>query len=191
MKHPKLTFLLTLLISIVGTKAFAYDAKIGDIYYDFYGDNAEVTFRYENSSYNSDAYTGSIVIPQTIVYQGKTYYVTSIGVGAFRNCYNLSSVNIPNTITAIGNSAFLDCRGLSSMSLPNNLSYIGEMAFEGCSFNSISIPGSVKYIGSWAFAYNSNLSSVSVSDNVSYISPSVFSRTAWYNNQPDGLVYVG
>lgn len=51
-------------------------------------------------------YSGDVVIPSTIVYQGKTYIVASIGYRAFYDCSGLLSVTIPATITSIGNEAF-------------------------------------------------------------------------------------
>lgn len=48
----------------------------------------------------------SVTIPETIVNNGTTYSVTAIGSNAFFSCYNLSSIEIPNSVTAIAISAF-------------------------------------------------------------------------------------
>lgn len=84
-------------------KAFSY-ALIDGIYYNFNGDEAEVT--YKNTSYNS--YTGDIAIPEFVVFNEKTYSVTSIGSSAFSRCTGLTSVIIPNSVTSIGDYAFSD-----------------------------------------------------------------------------------
>ena len=84
-------------------KAFSYDALIDGIYYNFYGEKAEVTDNY------SKEYTGDIVIPKSVVYNAKTYSVTSIGYSAFRGCSSLTSITIPNSVTSIGGNAFHPC----------------------------------------------------------------------------------
>ena len=72
-------------------------------------------------------------------------------------------------VTSIGEEAFSDCSGLASVTIGNSVSSIGRWAFRGCiGLASVTIPNSVTEIGGWAFY-----------------------GTAWYNNQPDGLVYAG
>ena len=75
--------------------ANAYHAEIDGIYYNFSGNNATVTYRDRN--YNS--YSGTVVIPESFNYSGKTYSVTSIGSWAFSDCSGLTSVTIPNSVT--------------------------------------------------------------------------------------------
>ena len=95
--------------------------------------------------------------------------VTSIGYHAFSYCSGLTSIEIPNSVTSIRYGAFYNCSGLTSIEIPNSVTSIGDWAFDGCSgLTSIEIPNSVTSIGVQAF------------DN-----------TAWYNNQPNGLVYAG
>jgi hypothetical protein len=115
-------------------------------------------------------YKGIINIPATVKYKGNTYSVTAIGEGAFDNCSDLTSVNIPNTVTSIGNNAFYFCNGLTSVSIPHSVTTIGNSAFYLChGLTSVNIPNSVTTIGDNAFCFCSNLTSVIIGKSVTTI----------------------
>ena len=79
--------------------------------------------------------------------------VTSIGLGAFAGCNSLTSVNFGNSLTTIGSAAFFTCDGLTSVTIPNSVITIGEQAFWDCNdLISVTIPNSVTSIGGGAFA---------------------------------------
>ena len=118
--------------------------------------------------------------------------VKSIGSGAFQGCSRLTSVTIPNSVTSIGSGAFEDCSGLTSVVIGNSVESIGSSAFEYCSgLTSITIPNSVTSIGDNAFWGCSALTSITIPNSVASIGGNVFAGTAWDNNLPDGLLYVG
>lgn len=122
MKKSILVSILVLL-SIV---AHAYDFEKEGIYFNIINGN-------EVAVVGSSATLGEIIIPKTVVYNGITYSVTSIGVEAFHFNTGLTNVIIPNSITSIGNSAFFGCKGLTSISIPNSVKSIGNYAFLICS----------------------------------------------------------
>lgn len=69
---------------------------------------------------------------------------------------------------------------------------IGQYAFDGCNnLTSITIPESVTTIGYYAFNQCSSLSSITIGDNVTSIGLSAFEGTPWFNDLPDGVVYLG
>lgn len=73
------------------------------------------------------------------------------------------------SVTSIRDGAFETHSKITSITIPNSVTSIGRVAFSGCrKLTQINIPNSVISIGS-----------------------SAFDDTPWYNNQPDGLVYVG
>ena len=83
--------------------------------------------------YHPNEYSGNVVIPETVTYQEKTYSVTTIENGAFRDCPNLTSITIPNSVTSIGESVFVGCSSLISVTIGNGVTSIGSLAFLGCS----------------------------------------------------------
>ncbi len=118
--------------------------------------------------------------------------ITKIGYQAFEHCSGLTSVTIPNSVTSIGGSAFYGCNGLTSVTIPNSVTSIGGSAFYKCTgLTRVIIGNSVTYISNYAFEYCSGLTSVTIGNSVTYIGVGAFDDTAWYNNQPDGLVYAG
>ena len=84
--------------------------------------------------------------------------VTTIGEDAFRYCYRLTSVTIPDSVTTIGGAAFLDCSSLTSVTIPDSVTEIGELAFAWCrSLTSVTIGDSVALIGLQAFCWCDSL----------------------------------
>lgn len=135
---------------------------------------------YELDSLNNTAqvvsgqYQGDIIIPVDILYEGKTYSITSIGESAFTNGYVLS-VTIGDNVTTIGKKAFYYCHALKSVTLGKGVTTIGELAFSECAnLRTITIPGNVSNVGPKAFEHCLLLASVVIEDGVSMISQRAF-----------------
>ena len=108
------------------------------------------------------------------------------------NGQEVTDLVIPNSVTSIGSYAFYGCSGLTSITTTNSVTSIGNSAFSGCSdLTSFTIPESVTSIGHHAFYGCSKLTSITIPNSVTSIGSSAFYNTAWYNNQPDGLIYAG
>ena len=171
----KLFSLFLALAASVGTM-FASDTKVSGIWYDFddSSQTASVTFRGKNYDEYKNEYSGSVTIPASVSYKGKTYSVTSIGVGAFCFCTGLTSVTIPNSVTSIEWSAFSGCTGLTSITIPKSVTSIGSEAFGGAGLTSVTIPNSVTSIGYWAFIGCTGLTSVTISNSITSIEWATF-----------------
>ena len=177
-----ITILLTVLISMTGTKTFAHDIEVSNndgvtIYYVWTNNNSELAVSYGGSysfSYRNE-YSGNVVIPKSVEFNGNTYPVTSIGNNAFDGCSELTSVTIPNSVTSIGEQAFSGCTGLTSVTIPNSVTSIGLFAFENCNaLTSVTIPNSVTSIGSGAFSGCSDLTSFTIPNSVTTIGDFTF-----------------
>ena len=126
----------------------------------------EVTYTSETLA-NYSKINATVIIPNNVEYNGKTYIVVSIGKNAFHDCSGIKSITIPNSVTSIGSYAFVGCGGLTSITIPSSVIYIEEGAFHRCSgLTSVTIPNSVKKIGNYAFQNCSGLSVTILCRNV-------------------------
>ena len=119
--------ILFIIFALMASVASAYDAKIDGICYNLVpkANMAEVVA-------GDDKYSGQVVIPSTVEYEGTTYNVTSIAERAFGSCSELTSVLLPKGIKEIKPETFSDCTNLESVSLPDDLQILGERAFYFC-----------------------------------------------------------
>lgn len=124
--------------------------------------------------------------------------VKRIGEGAFWNCTALERITIPDSVTFIGSGAFNGCTSLADIHLPEGITSIGNSTFYNCSsLTSITIPDGVTSIEDRAFIGCTALADITVPDSVIVIEDTTADNkaglddTAWYKNQPDGLVYAG
>lgn len=155
----QLIILMLLMFSSIAANAYSF--MVDGLCYNKNNDGS-VTVTYEvpdNPRYTS--LRGDLTIPETVVYDGKTYTVTKIGENAFRCCTGLNSVKIPNTIVSIGISAFAYCTKLSSVSIPQSITLIDDYAFYECkSLGEVTIPRNVAKVGNFAFVNCTGLRSV-------------------------------
>ncbi len=186
----KLLFIFSLMLLPVMASAFTGYADIDGIRYYIVtkGKIAEVSRKSIMRGYSGD-----IVIPSTIEYEGVVCDVTSIGENAFMNCDGLTSITIPNSVTTIGEFAFCGCYSIRSITIPNSVTSIGKSAFTFCKelqtvilsnglttieydlfsdcvkLTSVTIPNSVTTIKIGAFQGCKKLVSIEIPNNVTSI----------------------
>lgn len=126
----------------------------------------------EDESYQSQT---SITIPSKVQIEKKVYGVTSIGFGAFKECNNLISIDIPSSVKHIGDYTFANCSELKKVSIPLGITMIGNGTFANCfSLNSINIPENITNIGDFAFYYCSELSNIKLPLGITNIGENAF-----------------
>lgn len=162
-------------------------------------------------------YEGDIAIPASVFYGGSTYWVTRIGDGAFRVCYNLTSIELPAGLTSIGKEAFRDCSGLTTIDfpagltsiedeaflrcggltaieLPAGLTSLGESVFEDCrGLTTMDLPAGLRSLGGYAFAGCSGLATINLPAGLTSLGEYVFSNCVSLTSidLPAGLTTVG
>ena len=107
-----------------------YAFEVDGIYYVINDDGKTVYVTSGNVEYS-----GAVVIPSTVTYDGTTYSVIEIGYKAFEGCRGLTSVTLGKSVTSIGGYAFSNCTGLMSFTSLNVTppTLPGETTFEGMS----------------------------------------------------------
>lgn len=165
----------------------------------------ETVTNIEESAFRSCRELKQVTIPDSVTNLGRyAFYeceslenaVLSNNLKAIRECTfllcsSLKEITIPDSVEIIDISAFYGCHALSRASLGNSVKAIGNQAFSCCySLTEITFPESVTEINYAAFSNCSSLETINMSGNISKFGKSVFEDTKWYDNQPDGPVYL-
>ena len=136
--------------------------------------------------------------------------VWHIGLGAFEWCEGLKEIHI-NSLSSWCEISFYDVTDdagdsplhyadelylngglITDLVVPDDVTEIGAHAFEGYEkLRSVVLHNNIEAIYKSAFFNCTNLTDINFSDSLYYIGPYAFDGTPWYENQPDGEVYIG
>ena len=148
---------------------------------------------------NPNKYTGDIVIPGVVNYNEKEYKVISIegpGLytsGAFYQCTDLSSVQLPNGLVSIGSAAFRES-GITTIVIPNSVKKIEQTAFVFCkSLRTIELSENITSLEYGTFTGCEQLVSITIPENVKTIGTHVFANCIGLKsiNLPASLESIG
>ncbi len=140
--------------------------------------------------------------------------VTAISEKALYNCAGVNEIVFSPNITDIGAKAFDGTGWFNSLS--DGLVYINSILYkakgnlsgkitvkdgteiiapyafaEQQNITEVVIPNGVSIIEDFAFENCIALETVSVPDSVTFMGRGIVNNTAYYNNQPDGVIYLG
>ena len=129
---------LILCFLLTATKVYSFDFEVDGLCYNKLSDSTvELTWKAVRTPY-----TGDVVVPNSVNYNGKRYEVVAIGEYAMVDIYSLYndqamcdinseliSVSLPSSILSINQHAFDSCVGLTSITIPSSVTSIGNDAF--------------------------------------------------------------
>ncbi len=150
--------------------------KIGETFTDAKSKGQyRVTGKQTVSYIKTTATSGKVTIPATVKYKGRTFKVTVIYKGAFKNKTGITAVTFGKYITAVGSEAFSGCKKLKTVTLNKSLTKLGDKAFYNCkSLAQIKIGSKVKTIGKSAFAGCTRLKKVILGTGLTTIGNGAF-----------------
>ena len=179
------------------TSANAQKVTVDGLKYYLYPDTHEAAVD------NGNTWSGELVLPSAISYDGETYTVSGMGHMAFYGCKELTKVTIPKTIdhvvhhTMSGENGavsdeymnpFVGCTALESIEVDGenpNMKSVGGVLFSkdgtrlycypaGLKAEKYVVPEDVTWIGGDAFTYNEYVVSVELPAAVTYIGGGAF-----------------
>ena len=185
---------LTLFAILIKTELFAVQFVNNGIHYNIPDPSKKECWLIKDTENNgvvtSSNYSGMIVIPSQVEYEGEKYDVTKldryafygskisfislpnsireIDINAFSNSVSLEKVVLPNELEIIPKYCFSGCDNLKSIEIPDHISKIDEGAFQYSGLESVQLPSSILFVGDYAFADSKGLKSIRISDSQVY-----------------------
>ena len=165
----------------------AYDFAVANsdgftIYYNYINNGTEVEVTYEGhyKTWNTSklkydyyyrgacAYDKTLVIPESVTYNERTFPVTQIGSYAFQDTYNYSVI-IPSSVKKMGYDVFKNST-IKEMTIPDGFTEISSFTFANCkSLKKITFPEGLKVIDSYAFDECNSLTTVTIPESVTVL----------------------
>ena len=183
----KIKIMLAVLCFQFGISASAYDFEIDGIYYEIVSFD-DWTCRIVSGDV---VYTGDIVIPNEVTYNGRTLKVTEIGDDAFNGCADLKTLSIEDGTETLSlgfsngtNALFSDC-SLETLYVGRNLSYetiYSPFYEEESLLTKVTIGPYVTEIGDYMFYGCTGLTEVTIPSSVVEIGEYAFSGCTGLSN---------
>lgn len=150
-----LTTIVALLYSLT---ASAYDFEVDGIRYDI----TSFTDLTVKASSISEALTGELVIPSKVQFNGKELVVTDICNDFAISNDAISSLTVNEGVKSIGERAFKNCKNLTNINIAQTVTQIGVECFYGCTSLSTFDNRGIVSLGAKTFAECRNLKEISI-----------------------------
>ena len=116
-------------------------------------------------------YSGEVVVPASVTFEGKDYPVTTLGTECFGS--SVTKVTIPNSVTTLGDRCFYNS-GVKTIDIPNSVTSLGKSCFQISSIEKIELPESVVELGEGCFGWCGSLQDVILPNCLTYIPTECF-----------------
>lgn len=121
---------------------------------------------------------GSYIVPAT---------VTTLSLGAFRDCTLITDITLPNAINDIPMYAFSNCTSLVTINIPTSCHQIGNYAFANCiSLTELKLPENLSMLGNYAFSECVSLDKIEVTKPT----PPSIQQYTFQNISPNLTIHV-
>ena len=187
-------FFTLLCFLLVMSSLWAYDVKVGELYYNFTSDSTvELTHEVYMSPTNYAGLT-EVVVPSEVMYDGKNYAVTMLSNMAFMYASSLKSVDISEGVSGIGAFAFAGCASLMSINFPKSINSVGVDAFANVPWYD-NQPDGVVYVNDYLYKYKGTMpanTTIKVKDGVTSIGAAAFAGCSSLVGieLPNSLLYI-
>ncbi len=193
------SFFVTAALLFACQTAWAYDFAVDGIYYNITSRTEPLTVEVTYKTYDGNSYTGAVVIPNSVTYDGNVYNVTCIGEDAFEECEGVRSIQLPDGLTSVINNSFDECLNLK-FNQYDNAYYLGSASnpylylCKAISEDVVrcKVNDQCRFIGSSAFVDCRKLQSVTLSAGLTEIGDDAFyDCSKLFYNQLDNAYYLG
>ena len=179
-----LTTIVALLYSLT---ASAYDFEVDGIRYDI----TSFTDLTVKASSISEALTGELVIPSKVQFNGKELVVTDICNDFAISNDAISSLTVNEGVKSIGERAFKNCKNLTNINIAQTITQIGVECFYGCTSLSTFDNRGIVSLGSKSFAECGNLKEVSIENLASLTEGTFLNCTKLFDCNLPNITSIG
>lgn len=161
----KTTMSILMCMFVLSAHAYEKDNLIFEITSE---EEATVSVRADEEAFKAT----SVVIPEKIDIDGKTYTVTELSSFGFYGCESLVDIQLPNTLKLLGQQCFDECFNLKSVDIPNGCE-LESYVFNACmKLERVHLPDDLTFLNEGTFAYCRSLTDVNI--------PATLKTISWY-----------